>query len=52
MKVEGRFSRNVVDWWIKWSRIHRKSLVTPAEAESELDTLKDLVTALKGYHSK
>ena len=52
MKNREKFSKSVVEWWIKWSRIHRKSIVTSVEAESELDTLKDLVTALKEYHSK
>ncbi|MDC0254704.1 hypothetical protein OAK75_07385 [Bacteriovoracales bacterium] len=52
MKNRTKFSKSVVEWWIKWSRIHRKSLISQTEAESELDTLRNFLSALKGYHSK
>ena len=52
MKMETRFTGDVLGWWIKWSRIHRKAIIGNKEAESELATLKLLVTALKDYHKK
>ena len=52
MNLETSFSKDVLGWWIKWSRIHRKATIGKKEAESELATLKLLVTALKDYHKK
>ena len=44
------FTSDVIEWWIKWSRIHRKSKIKTDEAEKELEVLKALVTSLKNYH--
>ena len=44
------FTADVIHWWVKWTRIHRKSALKANEAEKELAVLKDLVTALKNYH--
>ena len=44
------FTTDVVEWWVKWSRIHRKSNLKNNEAEEQLAVLKDFVRALKNYH--
>ncbi|MDC0254963.1 hypothetical protein OAK75_08690 [Bacteriovoracales bacterium] len=45
-----KFTSDVVDWWVKWSRIHRKSNLEKTDAEKELALLKEFVAALKNYH--
>ena len=40
----------VLEWWIKWSRIHRKTSIGTEDAEKEIAVLKDLIAALKNYH--
>ena len=43
-------TKEVLEWWIKWSRIHRKTSMGTEDAEMEIAVLKDLITALKNYH--
>ena len=44
------FTTDVVEWWVKWSRIHKKEDLKIHEAEEQLALLKELVHALKTYH--
>ena len=43
-------TKELLEWWIKWSRIHRKTSIRTEDAEKEIAVLKDFVTALKNYH--
>ena len=41
------FSEEVIQWWIKWVRIHNKKTISEEEAESELHHLQSFITDLK-----
>ena len=41
------FSKDVVEWWIKWVRIHNKKVISEEEAKSELTQLQSFITDLK-----
>tara|TARA_Y100000996_G_scaffold92088_1_gene64980 strand:- start:278 stop:472 length:195 start_codon:yes stop_codon:yes gene_type:complete len=44
------FSQGVIDWWIKWVRIHNKKVISEEEAKSELDQLQSFITNLKNLY--
>ncbi|MBG09465.1 MAG: hypothetical protein CME68_11955 [Halobacteriovoraceae bacterium] len=44
------FSKDVVEWWIKWVRIHNKKVISEEEAKSELTQLQSFVTDLKSLY--
>ena len=46
-KSSKAFSEGVIQWWIKWVRIHNKKTISEEEAESELNQLQTFVTDLK-----
>ena len=44
------FSKDVVEWWIKWVRIHNKKVISEEEAKSELTQLQSFITDLKSLY--
>ena len=49
-KNSNGFSQDVVDWWIKWARIHNKKIISEEEAKSELNQLQSFITNLKNLY--
>ena len=44
------FSKDVVDWWVKWTRIHNKKKISKNEALKDLDHLQQFVLTLKNLY--
>ena len=49
---EDKFSKEIVDWWVKWVRIHNKKVISQEEAEKDLDHLQEFISSLKSLYSK
>lgn len=47
-----KFSKEIVDWWVKWVRIHNKKVISQEEAEKDLGHLQEFITSLKSLYSK
>ena len=45
-----KFSQDVIDWWVKWVRIHNKKVISKEEAKSELNQLQSFITDLKNLY--
>lgn len=46
------FSKDVVDWWVKWTRIHNKKKISKNEALEDLDHLQQFVLTLKNLYKE
>ena len=47
-----KFSKEIVDWWVKWVRIHNKKVISQEEAEKDLDHLQEFISSLKSLYNK
>ena len=46
------FSSDVVEWWVKWTRIHNKKNISKNEALDDLNHLQQFVLTLKNLYKR
>ena len=49
---EKEFSTDVVEWWVKWTRIHNKKKISKNEALDDLNHLQQFVVTLKNLYKR
>ncbi|MDC0255158.1 hypothetical protein OAK75_09665 [Bacteriovoracales bacterium] len=49
---EKEFSSDVVEWWVKWTRIHNKKKISKNEALDDLNHLQQFVLTLKNLYKR
>ena len=49
---EKEFSTDVVEWWVKWTRIHNKKKISKNEALDDLNHLQQFVVTLKKLYKR
>ncbi|MEE2744525.1 MAG: hypothetical protein VYD54_11480 [Bdellovibrionota bacterium] len=49
---EKEFSSDVVEWWVKWTRIHNKKKISKNEALDDLNHLQQFVVTLKNLYKR
>ena len=49
---EKEFSSDVVEWWVKWTRIHNKKKISKNEALDDLNHLQQFVVTLKKLYKR
>jgi hypothetical protein len=50
--TDDKFSKEIIDWWVKWVRIHNKKVISQEEAEKDLDHLQEFISCLKSLYTK
>ena len=49
---EKEFSSDVVEWWVKWTRIHNRKDISENQALDDLNHLQQFVLTLKNLYKR